>query len=147
MRREQEKVGEFSQPRFFPGLTPRRAQIGRVQRENKTIHKRVNLSKIGRLHIQHVPFSLDLLLSEVTPPIKDTGPIIDVEEVEAVTFNTTSQGVRNFVQSLPDNIMLHQTPAQWVHEDRDAPTVFDCIQTLPNHILPPQTPEAEHHDG
>lgn len=53
---------QFNQPRFFPGLTPKRAQRGHVEFENCTIQKKAKA-------LQPVPFSLDPISPELCQQI------------------------------------------------------------------------------
>ncbi|KAM7531310.1 hypothetical protein LguiB_034720 [Lonicera macranthoides] len=117
--RDGEKIGQFNQPRFFPGLTPRRAQRGRVELENRTIQKKTKAAKA----LQTVPFSLDSISPEPTLSLR----------------------VRNFVHSLPDDIVLQQTRTNLVYQDVDSsiddmcsvesPTIRNCVQSMPNPVL------------
>ncbi|KAM7459416.1 hypothetical protein LguiA_036410 [Lonicera macranthoides] len=130
-RREQEKLTKLSKARLFPGLS-----------ENNVVSMKSKFT----MNLQPIPFSIDLLSTKIGPPTNNamscdqfSGDIIESQPNS--TFATLSQHDIDFVQSLPDNIMLLQTPA---HVDQHNNSSLDvlchtksqnlptCAQSMPN---------------
>ncbi|KAM7465713.1 hypothetical protein LguiB_013275 [Lonicera macranthoides] len=135
-RREQEKLTKLSKARVFPGLS-----------ENNIVSKKSKFT----MNLQPIPFSIDLLSTKIGPPTNNamscdqfSGDVIESQPNS--TSATLSQHDIDFVQSLPDNIMLLQTPA---HVDQHNNSSLDvlchtksqnlptCAQSMPNlpHIV------------
>ncbi|KAM7477865.1 hypothetical protein LguiA_026078 [Lonicera macranthoides] len=135
-RREQEKLTKLSKARLFPGLS-----------ENNIVSKKSKFT----MNLQPIPFSIDLLSTKIGPPTNNamscdqfSGDVI--ESQPNPTSATLSQHDINFVQSLPDNIMLLQTPAHVDQHNNSSLEVLchtksqnlpTCAQSMPNlpHIV------------
>lgn len=98
------------------------------------------------MNIQPIPFSIDLLSTKIGQSTNNamlcdrlSGDVIESQPNS--TSNTSSQHDRDFVQLLPDNIMLLQTPTNVV-QHRSSPTdtlchtesqnLPTCAQSMPN---------------
>ncbi|KAM7490161.1 hypothetical protein LguiA_033082 [Lonicera macranthoides] len=113
-RREQEKLTKLSKARLFPGLS-----------ENNVVSKKSKFT----MNLQPIPFSIDLLSTKIGPPTNNaiscdqfSGDIIESQPNS--TFATLSQHDINSVQSLPDNIMLLQTPAHVDQHNNSSLDIF-----------------------
>ena len=98
------------QPRFFPGLNPRDAQISNVERESKRARFSPVISYSLPMNLHNLSHHRKFRFDEIASGTANTSrwhPLA-INLFETI-FELECQS--NYIQSLPENVVLQQTPS------------------------------------